>query len=594
MTEHRRGWRPVVDTPGDAWDLETDVVVVGSGGSGLVAALMALVAGAEVTVLEKGDTLGGTTAKSGFGTWVPNNHHMQALKIVDEREAALRYMARTARPVSYRPNDPTLGLPEWEYELLAAFYDHGAAAFASLEELGVLSTRRVADFPDDHADLAENEVSYGRYSVAWTAAGTPSDGRQVVDSLAQEIDRRGGRLLTSHTVVSAVAADDGGLRGVLVDAPGRSLAVRARRAVVFACGGFGHNGDMRLSYLKGPVRAGCGAVTNEGDFVPIAQGLGAALSNMAESWTAPVVLERSLAGDPAFRSTFGIVGDSMLCVNRYGVRAMNEKANYFDIVAPMLLWDGSRCEYPNAPMFVVWDERNAALFGGTQIDAGLMPAVDVEEPHVLRGETLDDLAAALEQRLELLADAIGAVSLAADFGAVLTATMQRFNEFARVGYDGDFRRGETTSERHKHSLARIQALTGSGFGQAAAADEGGAGSPEAENQPDFANAAVDGNPFPNSTMFPLSDEGPYFATILAPGVIDTKGGPRTNANGQVLDYSSEPIPRLYAVGNCAASPTAQGSWAAGGTLGPMVTFAWLAGQHAASGAHAAGGDRVFV
>jgi predicted oxidoreductase len=84
-------------------------------------------------------------------------------------------------------------------------------------------------------------------------------------------------------------------------------------------------------------------------------------------------------------------------------------------------------------------------------------------------------------------------------------------------------------------------------------------------------------------MFPLSEEGPYFATILAPGVIDTKGGPATNAHGQVLDHSSQPIPRLYAVGNCAASPTAQGSWAAGGTLGPMVTFAWLAGQHAATG-----------
>ena len=98
-----------VDCPG--WDLLVDVVVAGSGGSGLVAAVMAAEGGSRVMVLEKSAQTGGTTRKSGGGVWVPDNHHMQRLGLVDSRDGALRYMACTAEPQLYDATSPTLGLP---------------------------------------------------------------------------------------------------------------------------------------------------------------------------------------------------------------------------------------------------------------------------------------------------------------------------------------------------------------------------------------------------------------------------------------------------------------------------------------------------
>jgi predicted oxidoreductase len=86
----------------------------------------------------------------------------------------------------------------------------------------------------------------------------------------------------------------------------------------------------------------------------------------------------------------------------------------------------------------------------------------------------------------------------------------------------------------------------------------------------------------NPTMAPLAEAGPYYSVILAAGTLDTKGGPRTDGHGRVLTVAGDPIPGLYAVGNCAASPSGQAYWGGGGTLGPMITYAWRAGKHAAT------------
>ncbi|MBM3676387.1 MAG: FAD-binding protein, partial [Actinobacteria bacterium] len=89
-------------------------------------------------------------------------------------------------------------------------------------------------------------------------------------------------------------------------------------------------------------------------------------------------------------------------------------------------------------------------------------------------------------------------------------------------------------------------------------------------------------PAPNPTMHPFRGEGPYFAVVLVPGTLDTKGGPEIDPEARVVGLDGEPIPGLYGAGNCVASPAGQAYWAGGTTLGLAVTFGWIAGRNAAA------------
>ncbi len=81
---------------------------------------------------------------------------------------------------------------------------------------------------------------------------------------------------------------------------------------------------------------------------------------------------------------------------------------------------------------------------------------------------------------------------------------------------------------------------------------------------------------PNPTMYPISEQGPYYAALLTGGNLDTKGGPKTNTSGQVVDDQDKPIPGLYGVGNCVASASARAYWAGGATIGPILALSYLA------------------
>ena len=173
------------------WDQEVDVLVAGSGIGGLGAAVIAAANGAEVAVVEKAATIGGTTAKSAAYMWIPNNKYLRESGRTDPRPDALRYMAKLARPRLYDPAHPTLGLPEWEYAGIAAFYDHASEAAETYERLGVLEFGHAADFPDYYAHIPEDAAPTGRILFPAESQGAPIGGRILVGKFTDACRRAG-------------------------------------------------------------------------------------------------------------------------------------------------------------------------------------------------------------------------------------------------------------------------------------------------------------------------------------------------------------------------------------------------------------------
>lgn len=583
------GYAPIAKLSAvSSWSEEADVVVVGAGASGFTAGIMAAEAGSRVIVLEKGESIGGTSAKSGAGMWVPGNRHMREAGIHEPLDRTLRFLARTSRPQRYSPSSSTLGLDQWEYDLLKTFTATAATAFDSLEDMGAFKTMWMPAFPDYYPQVVDGHLSTGRVVVPLQPDGRAGQGAELIRSLSDAFTQRDGKTLVEHRVVSAVVADDGAVVGVIAATPHGGVAIRAQQGVVFASGGFTHNQELRDNYLPHPVYSGCAVTTNEGDFVAIAESVGAPLRNMNNAWNSMVLLEHAVTDYPIMVATFEIVGRSILMVNRYGRRVTNEKHVYSEACAVLAEWDETRVEYPNLPLIAIWDDANAKEFGGLMLDGGMMPALGASEAdraHVISGQTLTELAAGIRERFTRFGDHVGGVLPSEDFEAQLEKSIERFDEFGRKGRDEDFHRGESEIELYLQSLQEAAASIGEGAGfmEANSSLQGQQSwTVDGEEAPQgVLKERVEGAGPASATFAPLSAEGPYYAALLVPGTLDTKGGPKTNSHGQVLNHLGEPIPGLYAVGNCAASPSAHAYWGAGGTLAPMITFAWLAGQHVA-------------
>ena len=360
-------------TPVKKWDQEVDVVVVGSGGGALVAAIMAHDQGARVVVLERSDKVGGTTARSGGGIWIPLNHRMAEAGFTDSREDAVTYCKRCTAGAA----------PD---ELVEVYVDTAHQMVSYLEKHTPLKLR-VTTMPDYESHLEGGKLGgrgmeaemYPRSELGeWASKLEPpqpslmtpvyiEEGRGGTDPVALEeaivqrmekdllhmgnalvapllkacVDR--GISILLETRARELVQEDGRVVGLRAERDSQDFLVKARGGVVLACGGFEWNERLRAQFLPGPIQASCGARGNEGDGLIMAMEVGADLANMNEVWLYPgtqVPGEEEPDGSPVTRwvLTERTLPHSIL-VNRHGRRFIDESLNYNDMTKTMWHFD---------------------------------------------------------------------------------------------------------------------------------------------------------------------------------------------------------------------------------------------------------------
>ena len=532
---------------------EADVVVVGSGAAASAAAVAAFSQGAEVVMLEKSPVPGGTTMKSGGQPWIPNNFALRKQGVKDIKEDCLRFMARGCFPQIYSPESDYLGLPQYAYDLLESYYDNAAPAIDFLMKIGACEFVQAQPVLPDYVDhVPENKVLRGRLVAPTTVKSGPGVGSDLIRQLHGWINKKKIPLLTGHRVTRILQDGHGRVTGVAAtNADGSEVMVNAKQAVVFGSGGYTHNKELILNFQKGPTFGGCAVITNTGDFIFMAQAVGAQLGNMNSAWNAEIPLEQALEFSSAPDDIWQPTGDSMILVNKYGLRVVDEKRNYNDRTKVHFYWDPVEQEYPNELLCMIYDQRTLDLYAGG-LEPYPLPRPGNSENYVITGKTWAELVRNIRKRVDKLAPRIGNWRLANDFGRHLKSTLARYNRFAEEGVDRDFHRGEYPYDIEWHKAFFSVPAKGTKW-------------------------KLDQS---NITMHSFADKGPYYCILVAAGTLDTNGGPKINKFAQVLDTEERPIPGLYGAGNCIAAPMP--NYIAGGaTIGNALTFGYVAGMQAA-------------
>lgn len=545
---------------------EFDVVVLGTGAAGFAAAIRAAADGASVGLFEKADTVGGTTAWSGGMAWIPLNTKTLAAGVEDSRDQVLTYLRSLSHGMmrddlieSYIDNGPTvldwleentcfryqpvLGFPDYHPEHPGGLPDGGRAIECPLmpfEELGDWAGRVTRGYQISGAYLmSESSMARSRPDGGVTEAEYAR--RAVRD------ERGAGQAFAGHLLKACLdlgvapvtgaravrlIEEAGAVVGVRIErADGSEFEARARGGVVLATGGFEWNEDLKRSFIRGPLTRTVAVPTNTGDGLVMAMRLGASLGNMREAWWVPTIdVEVEGWGTVTWQVNGERSRPHCIMVNRDGRRFTDEAANYNAFGSAFHVVDVARFEYVNHPAWMVFDTHYLTTYGlAHHKDPGNIPAWMVAAPTL----------AALAESIDVPADA-------------LEATVARWNANVAEGHDPDFSRGVSVHDRF--------------WGDAAFGME------------------------PQTTLGPL-DTAPYYAVRVNSGCLGTKGGPRTDGSARVLDVDGAVIPGLYAAGNVMASALGMTYGGHGGTLGPAITFGWLAGRDAASRALAGPRER---
>jgi len=544
------------------WDVVTDVVVVGSGGGSMCAALAVAEAGRQALIIEKAEKIGGSTAMSGGVLWLPDNQVSRAAGVHDSRDDALAYFEAVVGPgiPSASPErvkayldgvEPMIsflqskGVPFRHCEGYADYYDDrpgGKPRGRSLEtelfdtrRLGVWEERlRISDtlpaIPVHTSEVASLTAGLRAPAIVRTSA-------KVAARLAKALVRRqsvrgsgvalqGWMLLAAlradvpiwtSTPVTELLTEAGSVVGVRVVRGGREIRVRARDGVLLNSGGFSHNRAMREKFGRQPASVEWTSANpgDTGEVIQAAMRLGASTALMDEAWWIPSSVMPD--GAPLY-AVYERAKPHAIMVDGAGRRYVNEASSYMEVGQAMYERNAS---VPAIPSWWIMDSRNRRRYMWGLVPGGYTPSRWTKSNYMVKADSLEDLAA----RCGI--DRAG-----------LEATVAEFNDHAREGKDPEFGKGERAYDRY-YGDPRVR---------------------------------------PNPCVGPV-DRPPFYAVALYPGDVGTCGGLVTDEHARVLATDGRPIEGLYATGNCTASVMGRHYPGAGASIGASFVFGWIAAHH---------------
>ena len=564
-----------MDTP--HWNTDVDAVVVGSGAAGLAAALTARAEGLDVLVVEKTDRIGGSTAISGGALWLPLNDQTEAAGHPDTHDRVWSYLNQTvgdavpaAMKRAYLDAAPRMLEYMTVHQFLTAvarraspdyYPDRPGAALGgrSLDPAEFDGRRLGRHFHELRDPLKEFTVLGGMMvsvtDVRHLLGATRSFGswrhamKLVLRYYADRLRgyHRGTRLLLGNALAGqlfhalldrqvpywlnapAVALHrdtTGRAIGVTVRHRGQACHIRARQGIIVATGGFPWDAARRAQAFPQPTgRWSMAPSGNSGDGIRLALEAGAALGPAPSSpafWAPVSILTRPDGQQVRYpHLVWDRAKPGLIAVNGAGLRFVNESTSYHEFVLAMYR---SHRTVPSIPAYLICDRRFIDTWGlGFALPGGRPRRHLIAAGYLHEAPTLAELAAQL--------------GLPAD---TLQSTVARYNAHAAQGSDPDFGKGSTEYNRYL-------------------------------GDPDHR---------PNPCLAPLAN-GPYYAVKVVAGDIGTAWGVATNEHAQALDAHGNVVPGLYAAGNDMHSVMGGAYPGPGITLGPALTFGWLAARHLA-------------
>jgi 3-oxosteroid 1-dehydrogenase len=542
------------------WDLEVDLVCVGSGLGGLTAAIAAHDRGARTVVLEKAPRLGGLCGYGGGEVFVPNNHKMRELGIEDSEEAGRRYFEFIAAGFQDRALQDRLlsvmheaveyvekeagvqwiaveGLPDYYYPKVEGSHPGGRYLSVDLFDGKTLGEWQHKTYPMT-PHIPPGALHKEMYAWGGLAKVTTWDYELIGKRLEEDLRASGPGMMGYfvkaamldrgipayvETPVRELLTEDGRVIGVRAEREGSDFFVAARKGVVLAIGGYDHNKELACQYEAAPDWNSATPPYLHGDNLVLGGEVGAAVAavppvNLAMFYGYQIPGEEA-DGQPLYRSSWECGCPHAIWVNREGRRFCDESF-YKDYQPRLRSWDGQKQQMPNQPPFLIFDGNYRERYPL----GSFMPGQPLPEELVEQADTPRELA----EKLGIDADNF-------------VATLERFNGYAAKGEDPDFDRG---------SFAWSVRLVGD-------------------------------DSYPNPNLGPL-DKPPYYGVRLVPVSVGINShGLKTDTEARVVHLRGHPIPGLYAVGNSAAIRDLGAGYQSGTSNMRAITWGYIAGRHAA-------------